>query len=122
MASPLPSTAAQKFAEGHDTDEIGVLGSICWGADQITPLNVRTLPKLSPTMQNVGETQDTESSAVVPSIFVIVQVEPSYTNAFPWASTATQNAIQVQDTPLSVPWLMGVEDHVGEIWAAARDG
>ena len=57
---PLSSTAAQKEAEGQETETRTAFGSMDVGADQDEPFQVNTLPLFSTATQKEAEAQDTK--------------------------------------------------------------
>jgi hypothetical protein len=69
-------------------------------ADQVEPLSVyvMTFPEASPIWHCVVTGQDMESSAVVLSMLLEVQVIPFPTRTFPALSTARQIPIAGQET------------------------
>jgi hypothetical protein len=55
------STAAQKLAEGHDTDNSPPpFGSMLSGCDQAEPFQVMTFPRKSTAAQKLAEGHDME--------------------------------------------------------------
>jgi hypothetical protein len=72
--------AAQKDADGHDTDVNAVLGSIVAELLQLLPLNLNALPLPSTAMQNDGDGHDTDDRPARPTLSSIpvgeLQVPP----------------------------------------------
>ena len=92
----------QKLVEGQLTLSRIFEPSMFVAADQLVPLKVKTLPLLSTAAQNDDETHETESSAFpVPGSTSNVdqpggvQNVPEQSNAYPPASTAMQNGVEV---------------------------
>ena len=101
-ALPWSSTATQVIA-AHETDSSTFVPSMLTGADQLVPLNVNALPRLSTAAHNALERQNTDMRALpvspVPDVFD--HELPLKTLALPLAPTARQNEPDTHETDLS---------------------
>ena len=98
-ALPLPSTAAQKDADGQETATSLFVPSMLTGAVQALPLNVSARPEKSTTAQNDAAGHDNLSDPP-PRTTGAVQELPLYVTAKSVLSSAAQKDEDAHDTDL----------------------